>query len=150
MTKGMERREDTRTIDADVRHAGMPTPPQRNADETLEGSKVCLKVTPGTVRREDTRTGAADVRLVARPEENPSGGGSRMGDVVNHPSHYGGDSVYEVIKVLEAWGLIDNAYLFNVVKYIARAKNKGKYLEDLEKACFYLQREIERTKNGQQ
>lgn len=26
-------------------------------------------------------------------------------DNVNHPSHYGGDTTYEVIKVINAWGL---------------------------------------------
>lgn len=68
-----------------------------------------------------------------------------MSEQVNHPSHYGGsDSVYEVIKVCEAWSLDKDAYLFNVVKYIARAgkKNKDKELEDLKKALFYLERKI--------
>jgi hypothetical protein len=60
---------------------------------------------------------------------------------VNHPAHYGGDTVYEVIKVLEAWGLDSDAYLFNVVKYIGRP-GKGDYLEDLKKARWYLDRKI--------
>ena len=63
---------------------------------------------------------------------------------VNHPAHYGGeDNVYEVIKVLEAWGLTNDAYLFNVVKYIARAGKKGAVKVDLEKAAWYLNRRIE-------
>jgi hypothetical protein len=66
---------------------------------------------------------------------------------VNHPAHYGGDTVYEVIKVLEAWGLDSDAYLFNVVKYIARP-GKGNYLEDLKKARFYLDRKIARMEEG--
>lgn len=62
---------------------------------------------------------------------------------VNHPDHYGGDTVYEVIKVLEAWGLNENARLWNAVKYIARAgKKSGDPLTDLKKARFYLEREI--------
>lgn len=67
-------------------------------------------------------------------------------ELVNHPQHYGGDSVYEVIKVLEAWGLDGNARLFNAVKYIARAgkKNGASYSDDLKKAQFYLNREITR------
>ena len=28
-----------------------------------------------------------------------------MKETVNHPQHYGGDTVYEAIKVIEAWGL---------------------------------------------
>ena len=71
-----------------------------------------------------------------------------MSDQVNHPSHYGGDRIYEVIKVCEAWG-IDDAYLFNVIKYIARAgkKENEKYIEALEKASFYLERKIENMLN---
>lgn len=68
-----------------------------------------------------------------------------MSDMVSHPSHYGGeDNVYEVIKVCEAWGLNYDAYLFNVVKYVARAgkKIKEKEIEDLKKALFYLDRKI--------
>lgn len=65
---------------------------------------------------------------------------------VQHPQHYGGvDNPYEVIKVCEVWELDKDAYLFNVVKYVARAgkKNKETELEDLKKALFYLQRRIE-------
>ncbi len=65
-----------------------------------------------------------------------------MKETVNHPDHYGGDTTYEVIKVLEAWGFNDNARLWNVIKYTARAGKKGDKLEDLRKAEFYLQREI--------
>jgi len=28
-----------------------------------------------------------------------------MPESVNHPPHYGGDTTYEAIKVIEAWGL---------------------------------------------
>jgi hypothetical protein len=66
-------------------------------------------------------------------------------EMVNNPQHYGGvDNPYEVIKVCEAWGLDNDAYLFNVVKYVARAGKKcvTKELEDLKKAAFYLDRKI--------
>lgn len=62
---------------------------------------------------------------------------------VNHPAHYGGeDSPYEVIKVIEAWGLRFN--LGNAVKYIARSgkKRRSALVEDLKKAQWYLAREI--------
>lgn len=74
--------------------------------------------------------------------------------MVNHPNHYGGENnVYEVIKVCEAWELEKDAYLFNVVKYIARAgkKDPNKIVEDLKKAQFYLERKIillEKQKNN--
>lgn len=58
---------------------------------------------------------------------------------VNHPSHYN-QGKYEVIDVIEDWKL--NFNLGNVVKYIARAEYKNNALEDLEKARFYLDREI--------
>jgi len=63
---------------------------------------------------------------------------------VDHPKHYGGDTTYEVIKVLEAWEL--DFHLGNVVKYVARAgkKNKDTELEDLKKAQWYLERKIEK------
>lgn len=65
------------------------------------------------------------------------------GSAYNHPQHYGGkDNPYEVIKVIEAWSLGFN--LGNTVKYISRAgkKDPAKEIEDLEKAKWYLEREI--------
>lgn len=68
-----------------------------------------------------------------------------MTEAVNHPAHYGGaNNPYEAIKVIEAWGLGFN--LGNTVKYIARLGRKGKRLEQLEKAAWYLQREIDNEK----
>ena len=43
-------------------------------------------------------------------------------ELINHPSHYGGDTTYEAIKVIHAWKL--NFNLGNVVKYISRAGQK--------------------------
>lgn len=64
---------------------------------------------------------------------------------VDHPQHYGGaDNVYEAIKVIEAWKLGFN--LGNTVKYIARAERKAAPIEDLEKAVWYLNREIQNRK----
>ena len=65
---------------------------------------------------------------------------------VNHPIHYGGkDDIYEAIKVIEAWDLSFN--LGNVVKYISRAGKKDAIIQELEKAQFYLNREISNLKN---
>lgn len=66
---------------------------------------------------------------------------------VFHPSHYGGkDNPYETIKVIEAWGLDDNFDLGNTIKYISRAgkKDKACILQDLMKAQFYLNHEVEK------
>lgn len=65
-------------------------------------------------------------------------------DPVNAPKHYKAGDVYETIRVIEAWGL--NYHLGNTVKYISRAGKKGDIIEDLEKARWYLDREIERLK----
>ena len=52
---------------------------------------------------------------------------------------------YEAIKVIEAWGL--NFSLGNVIKYVARAGRKtDNPVEDLEKAKWYIEREIEKLK----
>ena len=61
---------------------------------------------------------------------------------VDHPDHYGGDSTYETIKVIEAWNL--DFCLGNAVKYISRAgkKDKTKTVEDLQKAIWYIERRI--------
>lgn len=66
---------------------------------------------------------------------------------VNHPAYYGGkDNPYETIKVIEAWGLDDNFDLGNTIKYISRAgkKDKACLLQDLMKAQFYLNHEVEK------
>lgn len=68
-------------------------------------------------------------------------------EMINHPAHYGGiENQYEVVKVCEAWDLDKDAYLFNVIKYVARAgrKHPDKELEDLKKALWYLERKIKR------
>jgi hypothetical protein len=73
-------------------------------------------------------------------------------EMVNHPSHYqfGDDKTYEVVNVCEAWGLDKDAYIFNVVKYVARAgkKDTDKELQDMKKALWYLNRKIERLENA--
>ena len=69
-----------------------------------------------------------------------------INDNVNHPSHYTYGKI-EVIDAIEDWGL--NFHRGNAVKYIARA-GKKKYeneIEDLKKAAWYINREIERLKN---
>lgn len=67
-------------------------------------------------------------------------------EMVNHPQHYGGgDNPYEVIKVIEAWNL--GFCLGNTLKYIARTGKKDDELQELEKALWYLKREIKKVKS---
>jgi hypothetical protein len=60
-------------------------------------------------------------------------------DPVNHPSHYTSGGI-ETIDFIEAKDLDYN--LGNVIKYITRADKKGKKLEDLKKAQWYLNRAV--------
>jgi len=66
---------------------------------------------------------------------------SKEHDPVNHPSHYTGHpSGVECITITEHF----NFCLGNAIKYIWRAGEKGDALEDLKKARWYLDREIQR------
>lgn len=67
-------------------------------------------------------------------------------DMVNHPQHYN-KGKYEVIDVIEGWGL--GFSLGNAIKYIARCEHKGNKKQDLEKAIFYLKRELERENSDE-
>ena len=62
------------------------------------------------------------------------------GDPVNNPAHYTVGGI-ETIDFIEAKKL--NYRLGNVVKYLTRADHKGNKIEDLRKAQWYLEREIE-------
>lgn len=64
-----------------------------------------------------------------------------MTDIINRPPHYTAGSI-EPIDVIEDWKLGFN--LGNCVKYIARSEHKGTPLEDLQKAAWYLNRELQR------
>lgn len=62
-------------------------------------------------------------------------------DMVNHPSHYlAHESGIECIQITEHM----NFCLGNAVKYIWRADLKDDAQEDIEKAIWYLKRELER------
>ena len=68
-----------------------------------------------------------------------------MSDNVNHPAHYKGHpSGIECIQVTEHM----NFCLGNAVKYIWRAGLKGNAVEDLRKAVWYIEREINRLERS--
>jgi hypothetical protein len=93
----------------------------------------------------DGATDPDDDRGLARV---PDDGAAEMSiERVDHPTHYGGaGNPYEAIKVIEAWGL--GFSLGNAVKYIARAGKKDDRLEDLKKARWYLDREIQNAEKS--
>jgi hypothetical protein len=68
-------------------------------------------------------------------------------EAVHHPAHYGGDTVYEAIKVMEAWHGKDAVRTFCILtaeKYLSRAgKKDGEPIErDLAKARWYIDHAI--------
>ena len=64
-------------------------------------------------------------------------------DMVNHPAHYKTGGI-ETIDFIEAKEL--NYNMGNAVKYISRADHKSDKKQDLEKAVWYLNRELNKTK----
>ena len=64
-------------------------------------------------------------------------------ETVNHPAHYNSGGI-EVIDFLDSWNF--NFNLGNAIKYIARCEYKNNKEEDLKKAMWYIQREIQRSK----
>lgn len=64
-------------------------------------------------------------------------------EMVNHPDHYQGNKM-EVIDIIEDYELGFN--LGNTIKYVLRADKKGNKKQDLEKAKWYLERELSKFK----
>lgn len=66
-------------------------------------------------------------------------------DMVNDPPHYEVGGI-KTIDFIESKKL--NYRLGNVIKYVTRAQFKGDMLQDLEKAQWYLNREIQMLKGS--
>jgi len=68
-----------------------------------------------------------------------------MSDDVNYPKHYNinwkGEQAIETFTYIKSWkmGYAEG----NVIKYVSRHKYKGKALQDLKKARWYIDRMIE-------
>lgn len=80
-------------------------------------------------------------RLVPRPVIESS----QIADLVNQPPHYKQGGI-EVIDFIEAKHF--NYNCGNAIKYISRADFKGNKIQDLEKAVWYLLREISNLKKA--
>lgn len=65
-------------------------------------------------------------------------------DLVNSPPHYQGNK-FEVIDIIDDFGLSFNTG--NAIKYILRADKKGNQKQDLLKAIWYLEHELNKC-NG--
>jgi len=86
--------------------------------------------TPNKVETSATSTRDAIPDALVTPPSDP----------VNHPAHYKVGGI-ETIDFIEAKNL--NYNLGNVIKYVTRSDHKGNKEQDLLKAAWYLQREIE-------
>jgi len=77
-------------------------------------------------------------------EDNLYDSDSVSPDPVNHPPHYtvGGIETLEVISAKLTKEQYLGYLLGNVMKYVMRHNYKGKPIEDLRKARFYLERAI--------
>ena len=71
-------------------------------------------------------------------------------DMVNHPPHYNFGRV-ETIDYIEDCigkdGLVGYC-IGNALKYVSRARYKGKTVEDMKKAVWYLNRAIDTLEKG--
>jgi hypothetical protein len=103
----------------------------KDANKTVKPKKA----KPTELKREAVLTNDEIIALFDHPKP----------DLVNHPPHYKAGGI-EVIDFIEAKDL--NFRLGNAVKYISRAGKKGDPIEDLEKALWYLQREIAARRKG--
>lgn len=65
-----------------------------------------------------------------------------MNDLVNRPQHYIAPNGLEAIDVIEGFGL--GFHRGNAVKYILRAGKKGDATQDMRKARWYVERDLER------
>ena len=66
-----------------------------------------------------------------------------MSNAVDHPAHYNLGGI-EVIDFVESLSLGRGFNRGNAIKYIARAGAKDDEIQDLKKALWYINREIER------
>jgi hypothetical protein len=97
----------------------------------LKSTKEYSYVWVDTNKLDEAAKDAMASKLITMEEPAP--------DLVNHPAHYKTGGI-ETIDFIEAKEL--NYNMGNAVKYISRAEHKGNKKQDLEKAIWYLNREI--------
>ncbi len=69
-----------------------------------------------------------------------------MTEAIDHPKHYTMGKI-ETIDFIEDQKF--NYFIGNAVKYLARYRWKGKPIEDLKKAAWYIEREIKALERGE-
>jgi hypothetical protein len=110
----------------------------KKTDERLSPLNKAAKRKPGRPKIRETAVLTNDEFIALFDHPKP--------DLVNHPEHYKAGGI-ETIDFIEAKDL--NYRLGNVVKYVSRAgKKDSDPVQDLEKAAWYLQREIDARKGA--
>ena len=139
-----ETKPETKPVEKPSRAARMreffthnPTASVRDA-ATLFGTtyQIAYMVRKGMLDKAKAKR-VKKVVAVKAPKALPTA--KEKSDPVNHPAHYKTGGI-ETIDFIEAKKL--NYNLGNVVKYITRSDHKGNRKQDLEKALWYLNREI--------
>lgn len=107
----------------------------------------CLGSTvKGICLREDLKEALKCLNLEINLQENlPKEEGRKEEQDSINPHHYKAAAGFQVIDVIEGYEL--NFPLGNAIKYVCRHSNKNG-LEDLKKARWYLNREIENQEKG--
>lgn len=94
------------------------------------------------IEPDDTPDDLAETRTV-EPMQEP--------DYINKPPHYNKFSFQPIDVIDEVTNHYEGSTAFHigtVIKYLCRAPFKGKLLEDLKKANYYLTRAIEEMEEG--
>lgn len=123
-----------------------PNAKPRDAAVTLNVSPTHVYVVRSKMKMEATAKaepawGTLAMSISSQPTTITLGAVQEPIDMVNDPPHYKSGGI-DTIDFIEAKEL--NYRLGNVIKYITRADRKGSRQEDLKKALWYLQREIEK------
>lgn len=117
----------------------------------IDSPEALHRVRRGRPKKTDSQPASGGI--VACGDKNPGereygSVGGIIDNPVSHPSHYT-DGKIEVIDFIEDKGL--NYHRGNAVKYISRAgkKDPAKEIEDLQKAAWYINRDIQRLQEAQ-
>lgn len=87
---------------------------------------------------------SAESLIKSAPTQSVSPPNSKT-DMVNHPPHYKNHpSGIECIQITEHYGFC----IGNAIKYLWRADHKGSSIEDLKKAIWYINREIQKRESS--
>lgn len=118
--------------------------PKETISEVAKATGSSYTLVYDVLKRLKAKKQARKAQPVEKPVDTPAAPPTEKpkADMVNHPPHYTGGGI-ETIDFIEAKRL--GYHLGNVVKYITRAEHKGNTYEDLCKARWYLNREIDKV-----